>query len=65
MLNGRLGPVSTVQGFSADIGASGSFQPKHIRLPVTVFFYSLSDNEKIASPYMVRMGHGDRGDSVG
>ncbi|XP_043198980.1 protein FAM214A-like isoform X2 [Amphibalanus amphitrite] len=61
VLNGRLGPVSTVEGFSADIGASGSFQPKHIRLPVTVFFYSLSDNEKIASPYMGHVQLGRKG----
>ncbi|XP_037081530.1 protein FAM214A-like [Pollicipes pollicipes] len=61
VLNGRLGPVSTVEGFSADIGASGSFHPKHVRLPVTVFFYSLCDNEKIASPYMGLVNLGRKG----
>jgi len=61
VLNGRLGPVSTVQGFAADIGASGSFHPKHIRLPVTVFFYSLGDHDKIASPYMGHVSLGRKG----
>jgi hypothetical protein len=54
-LNGRLEPVSTVHGFTAEIGASGSFCPKHRKLPVTVFFYTLGDNDKISSPYLVSM----------
>lgn len=52
-LNGRLEPVSTVHGFTAEIGASGSFCPKHRKLPVTVFFYTLGDNDKVSSPYLV------------
>ncbi|GFT73069.1 protein FAM214A [Nephila pilipes] len=52
VLNGRLEPVSTVEGFTAEIGASGSFCPRHIKLPVTVFFYTLHDMDKVASPYM-------------
>lgn len=53
VLNGRLEPVSTVEGFTAEIGASGSFCPRHITLPVTVFFYTLQDMDKVTSPYMV------------
>lgn len=54
-LNGRLEPVSTVHGFSAELGASGSFCPKHQKLPVTVFFYTLGDNDKVSTPYLVRI----------
>lgn len=53
VLNGRLEPVSTVQGFSAEIGASGSFCPRHLKLPVTVFFYTLGDYDKVSTPYLV------------
>lgn len=53
VLNGRLEPVSTVQGFTADLGASGSFCPRHLILPVTVFFYTLGDNDKVSTPYLV------------
>ena len=52
VLNGRLEPVSTVEGFTAEIGASGSFHPKHNVLPVTVFFYTLCDNATVSSPYL-------------
>lgn len=53
VLNGRLEPVSTVEGFTAEIGASGTFQPRHLTFPVTVFFYTLCENSTIASPYLV------------
>ena len=45
--------MSTVEGFTAEIGASGSFQPKHLTFPVTVFFYTLCENSNYASPYLV------------
>lgn len=53
VLNGRLEPVSTVHGFRAELGASGSFVPKHLIVPVTVFFYTLGDNDKVSTPYLV------------
>ena len=56
VLNGRLEPASIVNGFTAEIGASGTFCPKHKTLPVTVFFYALQDldkGDKISSPYLV------------
>lgn len=53
VLNGRLEPVSTVHGFTAELGASGSFCPRHAVLPVTVFFYTLGDNDKVSTPYLV------------
>lgn len=52
VLNGRLEPVSTVEGFTAEIGASGSFHPKHRVVPVTVFFYTLCDSNAVSSPYL-------------
>ena len=52
VLNGRLEPVSTVDGFRAEIGASGSFHPKHQVVPVTVFFYTLCDSNAVSSPYL-------------
>ncbi|KAK8743209.1 hypothetical protein OTU49_017399 [Cherax quadricarinatus] len=61
VLNGRLEPVSTVQGFTAEIAASGSFCPKRITKPVTVFFYTLCDNDQISSPYMGHINLGKKG----
>lgn len=61
VLNGRLEPVSTVEGFTAEIGASGSFHPKHSTLPVTVFFYTLCDNNNFSSPYLGHINLGKRG----
>jgi len=61
VLNGRLEPVSTVAGFTAEIGASGSFHPKHTTVPVTVFFYTLCDNNNISSPYLGHINLGKKG----
>ncbi|XP_041356540.1 protein FAM214A-like [Gigantopelta aegis] len=55
MLNGRLEPIGAVDGFTVEIGASGSFCPKHISLPVTSYFFKLSD-DNAPSPYL---GHVD------
>ncbi|CAB3361281.1 Hypothetical predicted protein [Cloeon dipterum] len=64
VLNGRLEPVSTVHGFTAELGASGSFCPKHLNLPVTVFFYTLGDNDKVSTPYLGHINLGKKGYSV-
>lgn len=61
VLNGRLEPVSTVQGFTAEIAASGAFCPKRTTKPVTVFFYTLCDNDQISSPYMGHINLGKKG----
>ncbi|CAL1548288.1 unnamed protein product, partial [Lymnaea stagnalis] len=53
ILNGRIDPVGTVEGFTAEIGASGSFCPKHLHVPVSAFFFALSD-DNAPSPYLVR-----------
>ncbi|CAF0720969.1 unnamed protein product [Brachionus calyciflorus] len=51
LLNGRLTPVGIVDGFYAEIGASGSFFPEHKILPVDASFYQVSD-DIAASPYL-------------
>jgi len=63
VLNGRLEPVSTVEGFSAEIGASGSFHPKHKTVPVTVFFYNMccDNSPSISSPYLGHINLGKKG----
>lgn len=53
VLNYRLEPLGVVEGFTAEVGASGSFCPSHLTLPVDVSFYSVSD-DNAPSPYMVR-----------
>lgn len=64
VLNGRLKPASTVHGFSAELGASGSFVPKHLHVPVTVFFYTFGENGKITSPYLSHINLGRKGYNV-
>nr|XP_018896788.1 PREDICTED: protein FAM214A [Bemisia tabaci]XP_018896797.1 PREDICTED: protein FAM214A [Bemisia tabaci]XP_018896806.1 PREDICTED: protein FAM214A [Bemisia tabaci]XP_018896815.1 PREDICTED: protein FAM214A [Bemisia tabaci]XP_018896826.1 PREDICTED: protein FAM214A [Bemisia tabaci] len=61
VLNGRLEPVSTVHGFTADLGASGAFCPSHLILPVTVFFYTLGDRDKVSAPYLAHINLGKKG----
>jgi len=51
LINGRIEPSGVVEGFTVDIGASGSFCPRHVTLPVTSFFFSLSD-DNAPSPYL-------------
>ncbi|XP_021165340.2 protein FAM214A isoform X2 [Fundulus heteroclitus] len=51
VLNYRLEPLGTVEGFTAEVGASGSFCPSHLTQPVDVSFYSVSD-DNAPSPYM-------------
>jgi hypothetical protein len=51
LLNGRMHPVGIVNGFYAEIGASGSFFPEHLTLPVHAAFYHVCD-DVAASPYL-------------
>lgn len=51
VLNGRMEPLGTVEGFMAELGASGSFCPAHVTLPVKAYFFSLSD-DNAPSPYL-------------
>lgn len=58
VLNGRLEPCGYVEGFTAELGASGSFIPNHVTLPVTTSFFNLTDSGDTygTSPYF---GHID------
>ena len=47
-----MNPVGLVDGFYAVIGASGSFFPEHVTLPVNAAFYQVSE-DIAASPYLV------------
>lgn len=51
VLNGRMEPLGAVEGFTAELGASGSFCPAHVTLPVKAYFFSLSD-DNAPSPYL-------------
>lgn len=51
VLNGRMEPLGAVEGFMAELGASGSFCPAHVTLPVKAYFFSLSD-DNAPSPYL-------------
>ncbi|XP_060072703.1 atos homolog protein A-like isoform X2 [Ylistrum balloti] len=51
VLNGRIEPVGVVSGFTAEIGAGGCFCPKHVTIPVTAYFFQLSD-DNAPSPYL-------------
>lgn len=63
LLNGRLEPMSTVEGFGAELGASGSFCPSHELLPVSVFFYNIGgfESDKSGSPYLAHLNLGAKG----
>ncbi|PRD23101.1 UNVERIFIED_CONTAM: hypothetical protein NCL1_47305 [Trichonephila clavipes] len=54
ILKGCLPVLRNVQGFHAEIGASGSFFPNHLTLPADVSFYDLGNSHQGAAPYVVR-----------
>ncbi|KAK3721842.1 hypothetical protein QZH41_000186 [Actinostola sp. cb2023] len=43
--------LNSLQGFTAELSASGSFCPRHVKLPIISCFYRLSDDDA-PSPYM-------------
>lgn len=49
-LNGRIKPFGIVDGFTLELGASGSFWPSKVTLPVTTLFFDISD-DNAPSPY--------------
>lgn len=55
VLNGRIEACGYLEGFEAELAASGSFCPRHIRFPMTTKFFDLSKDTG-ASPYL---GHID------
>ncbi len=52
LLSGAVSPVSVVEGFSASIGASGSFHTRDLRMPVSVQYYDFFHNNSPATPYL-------------
>lgn len=53
LLRGRFAPSGHIEGFTAEIGASGSYCPQHVTLPVTVTFFDVSEQNSPA-PFLVR-----------
>lgn len=43
MLKGRFSPSGHIEGFTVEIGASGSYCPEHVTLPVQVTYYDISE----------------------
>lgn len=54
MLKGRFSPAGQIEGFTAEIGASGSYCPQHVTLPVQVTYYDISEHSA-PSPFLVSL----------
>lgn len=59
ILKGRFAPSGRIEGFTAEIGASGSYCPQHVTLPVDVTYFDISEHS-VPSPFLVR-GQGRAG----
>lgn len=53
ILKGRFAPSGRIEGFTAEIGASGSYCPQHATLPVDVTYFDISEHS-VPSPFLVR-----------
>lgn len=51
LLQGRFAPSGHIEGFTAEIGASGSYCPQHVTLPVTVTFFDVSE-QNAPAPFL-------------
>ncbi|XP_016336876.1 protein FAM214B-like isoform X2 [Sinocyclocheilus anshuiensis] len=51
ILKGRFTPSGRIEGFTAEIGASGSYCPQHATLPVQVTYYDTSEHSA-PSPFL-------------
>ncbi|XP_074934137.1 atos homolog protein B-like [Phalacrocorax aristotelis] len=51
VLKGRFAPSGRIQGFTAEIGASGSYCPQHATLPVDVTYFDISKHSA-PSPFL-------------
>lgn len=51
ILKGRFSPSGRIEGFMAEIGASGSYCPQHVTLPVQVTYYDISEHSA-PSPFL-------------
>ncbi|XP_065662323.1 atos homolog protein A isoform X2 [Hydra vulgaris] len=52
VLKGRMPINRNLEGFRAELGASGSFCPKHVVLPIKVHYFQLSEDKSVPSPYL-------------
>ncbi|XP_055929323.1 atos homolog protein A-like isoform X1 [Argiope bruennichi] len=59
ILKGCLPTLSSVEGFRAEIGASGSFFPSHLTLPANVSFFELGNSHQGTAPYVAHVILGD------
>ncbi|XP_064294089.1 atos homolog protein B [Phalacrocorax carbo] len=51
ILKGRFAPSGRIEGFMAEIGASGSYCPQHATLPVDVTYFDISEHS-VPSPFL-------------
>ncbi|CAF4461579.1 unnamed protein product [Rotaria sp. Silwood2] len=51
LLHGKILPCGVLDGFTIKLGVSGVFIPKQVILPVTTFWFNVSDHQA-ASPYL-------------
>ncbi|XP_040277132.1 protein FAM214B [Bufo bufo] len=51
ILRGRFAPCGQIEGFTAEIGASGSYCPQHVTLPVEVTYFHISEHSA-PSPFL-------------
>ncbi|XP_029020028.1 atos homolog protein B [Betta splendens] len=51
ILKGRFSPSGQIEGFTAELGASGSYCPQHVTLPVQVTYYDISEHSA-PSPFL-------------
>ncbi|KAL7989153.1 hypothetical protein Chor_008072 [Crotalus horridus] len=51
MLKGRFPPSGRIEGFTAEIGASGSYCPQHATLPVEVTYFDIAEHNA-PSPFL-------------
>lgn len=51
ILKGRFAPSGRIEGFTAEIGASGSYCPQHATLPVEVTYFDISEHS-VPSPFL-------------
>ncbi|XP_009481768.2 atos homolog protein B [Pelecanus crispus] len=51
ILKGRFVPSGRIEGFTAEIGASGSYCPQHATLPVDVTYFDISEHSA-PSPFL-------------
>uniref|UniRef100_A0A8C3KFZ1 Atos homolog protein B n=1 Tax=Calidris pygmaea TaxID=425635 RepID=A0A8C3KFZ1_9CHAR len=51
ILKGRFAPSGRIEGFTAEIGASGSYCPQHVTLPVDVTYFDISEHS-VPSPFL-------------